>query len=246
MKFVSQDREPNQRFPCMLDFTPLICTVGQEDRSGRYWLYFHLNKNVCEGKGKGWTWRSCCPYFVKLHKREFSFLITSHFEYISPHSSHPSAFSCSREKHHTIDLAWTFSSLFAFSADRSVFGGNIDFCFPSTSTPLLATFACLSSWGTWNNNKKKMMLRRCWIELSAEIYFFTTKSPTFNSGRLIQKALANRRRDISFSSIMTKRKAQGKYCRVNNDLGRDVQKEWERKTSTKRTIETFYVMSFLS
>lgn len=74
-----------------------------------------------KGKGrKGWTWRSCCPCFVKLHQRGFSFL-----QY--------------REKHRTI--AWTFSSLFAFSADRSVFSENIDFCFPSTSTPLLATFA---------------------------------------------------------------------------------------------------------
>lgn len=61
-----------------------------------------------KGKGrKGWTWRSCCPCFVKLHQRGFSFLITSHFEYISPPT--PQIFlAVQREtSHNSLDVFFT-------------------------------------------------------------------------------------------------------------------------------------------
>lgn len=89
---------------------------------------------------------------------------------------------CCRGKHWTMDFAWlSFSSLFAFSADRSV--EILIFVFPRHQPLRSPPSRFLSSWETWGTKKKKekktllMLDRHFMLKVFSVLLSFPTPNP---------------------------------------------------------------------
>lgn len=186
---------PRYSWRCVMYMTVIlvIIFIFEWQRIERIW-----------SRNTGRTGRIFCPLFIKLHKREFSFLIASYFEYIFLHPPFTSP-CCCRGKHWTMDFAWSsFSSLFAFSADRSV--EILIFVFPRHQPLRSPPSRFLSSWETWGTKKKKekktllMLDRHFMLKVFSVLLSFPTRNPP-RVHLCRAKTFANMRRDFSFPSL---------------------------------------------
>lgn len=174
----------------------------------------------CDERVRGMGRRKLCPFFVKL------------FEYISltPRTTRFFHFLCCREKHRTMDrFAWSFSLLPAFSADRSV--KILIFAF--SVNPLashLRVFVVVK-----NINKKKKRNERCWMDFSSLLIASLTDSSIEKLSRIWDAT------SFLWRASREKSLIAGWWYETSERT-----REKKNLASTKKTIETFFVISFLS
>lgn len=177
-----------------------------------------------------------CPFFVKLHKHEFPFLIASLFEYIFP-PLRPSLFLAAEGKHRTMGFC-----LVVFFTLRSFcwpFGGNIDFCSPPLQPILQTTFAFFVTVRSEGEEQEG--------ELDAVRTFYAEFASRIPSLTLFDIFLKNfREYETRLQFSISEHSAQQEWLPDDDDTRHERRRRCGKVKEKCQRLKLFFVISFLS